>query len=177
MVGTETGAPNPAYSYDKESCHSKEALEITKRHLSEVVSDAEKIGMTIGIEPVYKHIVWNSSVARELLDSIASPALQIIFDPVNLLHPDNLSSRDEVISKAIDDLGEEIALIHLKDYILSGEGADKKMSYLAPGLGEMDYRKILEFACSKKPFIQATLENTKPDNAEAARKYLERCAI
>ena len=125
MVGTETGAPNPTYSYDKESCHSKEALEISKRHLSEVVSDAEKIGITFGIEPVYKHIVWNSSVAREVLDSIASPALQIIFDPVNLLHPDNLSQRDEVISQAIDDLGDDIALIHLKDYVLKEEDRKK----------------------------------------------------
>ncbi|MCR4744497.1 MAG: sugar phosphate isomerase/epimerase [Lachnospiraceae bacterium] len=173
MVGTETGAPNPTYSYDKESCHSREALEITKRHLSEVVSDAEKIGMTIGIEPVYKHIVWNSARAREVLDSIASPALQIIFDPVNLLHPDNLNERDEVISKAIEDLGDEVALIHLKDYVLKDNAGEKKMECLAPGLGEMDYSRILKFACEKKPFIQATLENTKPDNAEAARKFLE----
>ena len=173
MVGTETGAPNPTYSYDKESCHSREALEIAKRHLSEIVSDAEKIGMTLSIEPVYKHIIWNSSVAREVLDSISSPALQIIFDPVNLLHPDNIDERDDIISKAIEDLGDEIALIHLKDYTLKKNADGMKMDCLAPGLGEMDYSKILKFASDRKPFIQATLENTKPDNAEQARKFLE----
>ena len=173
MVGTETGAPNPTYSYDKESCHSREALEISKRHLSDVVSDAEKIGMTIAIEPVYKHIIWNSSIAREVLDSIASPALQIIFDPVNLLHPDNINERDQIISKAIEDLSDNIALIHLKDYVLKDEAGTLRMDYLAPGLGEMDYSQIIRFANDKKPFIQATLENTKPDNAVKAREFLE----
>lgn len=173
MLGTETGAPNTAYSYDKDRCHSREALSLSLRHLSELVEDAEDIGVTLAIEPVYKHIIWNSSVAREVLDTIASPALQIIFDPVNLLHPDNLNERDTVIAKAIEDLGDDIALIHLKDYVLNNKDGEVKMDCLAPGLGEMDYSRIIKFALDKKPFIQATLENTKPDNAESALRFLE----
>jgi hypothetical protein len=37
----------------------------------------------------------------------------------------------------------------------------------------MDYRQILKFMKERKPFIQATLENTNNDNAVASRLYLE----
>jgi sugar phosphate isomerase/epimerase len=43
---------------------------------------------------------------------------------------------------------------------------------MAAGLGDMDYAPILKFAKEKKPFIHATLENTKPDNARQALEYL-----
>lgn len=169
VVGTETGAPNPTYSYDKESCHSNEALEVFIENVKPVVEYAEKCGVILAIEPVYKHIVYNPERAREVLDRIASPNLQIIFDPVNLLHPDNLDRRDEVINEAIELLGPDISIIHLKDYVLEGG----QMNCLGCGLGEMDYERIVEFAASKKPYIQATLENTKPENAVSCREYIE----
>ncbi|MBQ6230588.1 MAG: sugar phosphate isomerase/epimerase [Eubacterium sp.] len=168
VVGTETGAPNPTYSYDKESCHSREALEIFIENVKPVVEYAEKCGVILAIEPVYKHIVYNPERAREVLDRIASPNLQIIFDPVNLLHPDNLDRRDEVISEAIELLGPDISIIHLKDYVLEGG----EMNCLGCGLGEMDYDSIVKFAVTKKPYIQATLENTKPENAVSCREYI-----
>ena len=172
VVGTETGAPNPEYHYDKEACHSKEALEIFIENLKPVVEYAEKCGVILAIEPVYKHIVWNPERAREVLDRVASPNLQIIFDPVNLLHPDNLSRRSEAIREAIDLLGPDIAIIHLKDYVLT-EVDKGELKAVGCGLGEMDYSMILKFAKEKKPYIQATLENTTPTNAESCRRYIE----
>ena len=169
MVGTETGAPNEDYHYDKEANHSAEALEIFIRNLRPVIADAERFGVILAIEPVYKHIVWNPKRAREVLDRIASPNLQIIFDPVNLLDPDNLDHREEVIEEAMDLLAPEIAMIHLKDYVLE----DGKMKAVGCGFGEMDYRKIVEFAETKKPYIHATLENTSPETAEKSRQVIE----
>ena len=169
VVGTETGAPNETYSYDKETCHSEEALEVFIENLKPVIEYAEKMGVILAIEPVYKHIVYSPERARKVLDRIASPNLQIIFDPVNLLHPDNLDRRDEIIESAIDLLGKDIAIIHLKDYILDGG----EMRCLGCGLGQMNYKKIISFAEEKKPYIQATLENTTPDNATECREYIE----
>jgi hypothetical protein len=40
----------------------------------------------------------------------------------------------------------------------------------------MDYTDILRFAKYRKPFIQMTMEDTKPDNAEVARLHLEALA-
>ena len=173
MVGTETGAPNEKYRYDKEACHSNGALSTLTENLKRVVDIAEKFGVILAIEPVYKHIVWNPQTAREVLDRIASPNLKIIFDPVNLLHGDNLPQRHEVIRQAIDLLGDDIAMIHLKDYVPRNDGSGE-LDCMACGLGEMDYRAVLSFAKKKKPVIQATLENTTPDNAVQAREYIEK---
>ncbi len=169
VVGTETGAPNETYTYEKEACHSQAALDSFIEHLKPVVEDAERFGTVLAIEPVYTHIVFNAERAREVLDRIASPNLRIIFDAVNLLHPDNLDRRDEVIGDMIRLVGEEIAIIHLKDY----QYKDGKMQSMACGLGEMDYSQIVEFAQTRKPYIQATLEDTKPENAVAAREFIE----
>ena len=169
MVGTETGAPNEDYHYDKEANRSKEALEIFINNLKPVVEYAEKCGVIMAIEPVYKHIVWNPKRAREVLDRIESPNLQIIFDPVNLIDPECLDARDEVMAEAMDILAPEIAMIHLKDYVME----DGEMKAVGCGFGEMDYRSIVRFAEEKKPYIHATLENTTPDTAVRSREVIE----
>lgn len=170
MVGTETGAPNETYSYDKEACHSKEALETFITNLRPVVDYAEKMGVIVAIEPVYRHIVWNPKRAREVLDRIESPNLQIIFDPVNLLWTENFDRRQEVFEEAIDLLEKDICMIHLKDAVVEGDSVKS----MACGLGDIDYKTVVEFAVKKKPFIHATLEDTKPDNAVAARQFIQK---
>lgn len=168
VVGTETGAPNAAYKTDANT-HSKEALESFIRGLAPVVECAEKYGVSMAIEPVYKHIVWNPERARIVLDAIASPNLRIIFDPVNLLCQENMDQRDEIFEKTINLLGDDIAVVHLKDFV--PEGNDLKS--IAAGTGMMDYRQILSFMKQRKPYIQATLENTVNENAVQSRLYLE----
>ncbi len=170
MVGTETGAPNESYSYDKEACHSDEALKTLITNLRPVVECAEKLGVLMAIEPVYRHIVYDGKRARQVLDEIASPNLKIIFDPVNLIWTDNYDRRQEVIDEAIDILGDDIAMIHLKDCVLDGDSVKS----VGCGFGEMNYDSVVKFALEKKPFIHATLENTKPDTAVYSREVIEK---
>ncbi|MCR5102420.1 MAG: sugar phosphate isomerase/epimerase [Butyrivibrio sp.] len=169
VVGTETGAPNNTYTYDKEACHSDEALGIFIKNLKPVVNYAEKMGVIMAIEPVYKHIVWNPRRARTVLDAIDSPNLQIIFDPVNLLHYENYDQRQEVFEEAIDLFGKDVAVIHLKDGVLNGE----EVKSMGCGVGEIDLTSVLKFAHDKKPYIQATLEDTKPENAMSCLKHIQ----
>ena len=168
VVGTETGAPNAQYKMD-ENTHSKEALETFIRGLAPVVECAEKYGVSMAIEPVWKHIVCTPERARIVLDAIGSRNLRIIFDPVNLLYPGNLNEREELFERIMNLLGDDIAVVHLKDYV--PEGDDLKS--IAAGTGEMDYRQILSFMKARKPYIQATLENTTNDNAVQSREMLE----
>ena len=171
-VGTETGNPNAGYTYDPARSHTPEALEMFIRRVAPVVECAEHFGVTLAIEPVYTHIVHDGKAARRALDAIQSDNLKIILDPVNLLHTDNVDRRDDVIREAIDLLGEDVVIIHMKDYQRTENG----LVSMACGLGEMNYADILRFAKYQKPFIQMTLEDTQPDNAEAARLYLEQLA-
>jgi sugar phosphate isomerase/epimerase len=168
MVGTETGAPNAAYKLDANT-HGKEALETFIRNLVPVVECAEHYGVTMAIEPVWNHIVYNADRALIVLRGMKSPNLRIIFDPVNLLAMENLDHRDTVLGDAMDLLCDDIAMVHLKDYVCS----DGKLVSVAAGTGEMDYTEIMRFLKARKPFIQASLENTNNDNAVQAREFLE----
>jgi sugar phosphate isomerase/epimerase len=169
MVGTETGAPNETYTYDKEACHSREALDTFITNLRPVVECAEKCGVILALEPVYRHIVYDGKRAREVLDRIGSPNLKIIFDPVNLLWTDNYENRMEVIDEAMDILDKDIVMIHLKDCINEGD----KIKSVGCGFGDMYYTNIVKYALEKKPFIHATLEDTTPDTAVESRKCIE----
>ena len=168
VVGTETGAPNEAYKYEP-ACHGEEALELFIRNLRPVVEYAEKMGVIFAIEPVWKHIVWNPERARKVLDEIHSPNLQIILDPVNLLDISNYERQVEIVEEAIDLLGEEVAVVHIKDYIVR----DGKLDSVAAGTGQMDYTAIMKFIKERKPYIHTTLENTVPENALQAKMHIQ----
>ncbi len=168
VVGTETGAVNVDYHFEEKN-HSEEALGIFIKNVRRVVEYAEKMGVILAIEPVYKHIVCNPKRARKMLDEINSPNLQIIFDPVNLLDICNYQNRDEIIEQAIELLGDDIAMVHIKDFVVK----DNALVSVAAGCGEMDYTKIIRFMKERKPYIHATLEDTVPENAVEARKYIQ----
>ena len=169
MVGTETGAPNTAYKYDANT-HSPEALRTFMWNLEPVVECAEKFGTILAIEPVWNHIVYNADRALAVLEGMKSSNLRIIFDPVNLLAMENIDQRERVLGEAMDKLCDYIAMVHLKDYVRQ----DGKLVSVAAGTGEMDYREIMKFLKARKPFIQASLENTCNDNAVQAREFLEK---
>lgn len=169
VVGTETGAPNPEYKMDANT-HTDEALARFVRGLAPVVERAERYGVTLAIEPVWKHIVYDADRALQVLNAIRSPNLRVILDPVNLLYAGNIGERERVIGDAIEKLGDRVAVVHLKDFVREGD----ELRSIAAGTGEMDYTQILRFMKDRKPYIQATLENTTNENAEASREYLRR---
>ena len=168
VVGTETGAPNAQYKMDANT-HSEEALDTFIRGLAPVVERAEKYGVTMAIEPVWKHIVYSPDRAVKVLEAIQSPNLRIIFDPVNLLYPGNLDERGKVIGEAMEKLCDRIAVVHLKDCVPDGDD----LKSIAAGTGVMDYREILKFIKARKPYIHTTLENTTDENAVSSRMYLQ----
>ena len=152
VVGTETGAPNETYTYVPE-CHGEEALQTFITNLRPVVRYAEQMGVILAIEPVWKHIVCNPARARRVLDEIASPNLQIILDPVNLLDISNYKEQTAIVEEAVELLGPDVAMVHLKDYVVE----DGKLKSVGCGFGQMDYTAVLKFMKERKPFIHATL--------------------
>ena len=169
VVGTEIGAPNAQYKLDG-ATHSKEALDTFIRNLSEVVERAEHWGVSMAIEPVWNHIVYNADRAVEVLKAIQSPNLRIILDLVNLLCLENADGREAIFEDAMEKLCDHIAVVHLKDFVRR-EG---KLISVAAGTGEMQYESILRFVKARKPFLQATLENTTNENAVQAREFIQR---
>jgi len=167
VVGTETGAPNVAYKFE-EACWNEESLQIFIKNLRPVVKYAEQMGVLMAIEPVVRHIVCNPVRARRVLDAIDSPNLRIIFDPVNLLESYNYERQDEIIDEAIELLGKDVAVLHVKDFVIE----DGKLRSVPVGQGQCHWDRIMPYMKKEKPFMHATLEDTKPDTAVAALQYI-----
>ena len=128
------------------------------------------MGVVLAIEPVWKHIVYNPKRARRVLDEINSPNLQIILDPVNLLDISNYKDQVAIVDEAIELLGPDVAMVHLKDFVVE----DDQLVSVGAGLGQMDYTSIIRFMKTRKPFIHATLENTTPENNIRVKEYIQK---
>lgn len=167
VVGTETGAPNETYTHVPE-CHGEEALQTFITNLRPIVKYAEQMGVVVAIEPVWKHIVCNPKRARQVLDAIDSPNLQIILDPVNLLDICNYQDQVAIVEEAIEILGDDIAMVHIKDFIPE----NGKLTSVGAGLGMMDYTAIMKFIKERKPYVHVTLENTTPENNIQCKNHI-----
>lgn len=169
VVGTETGAVNKEYRPDPLN-QTEEALEILIKNLGEIVAYAEKVGVTVAIEPVYCHIVHTVEKARKVLDRIDSPNLQIILDPVNLLSTENYEKQDEIMKEAFEKLGENIIAVHAKDFRIE----DNSKLEVSAGEGDLNYPLLLSWLKEHKPYIHILLEDVRPEKLDVVRGYIEK---
>lgn len=173
MVGTETGAVNTEYKYTPEN-HTDKALHIFIENLKRIVEYAEKMGVSIGIEPVYKHIMCNVERTRKVLDAVNSPNLRVILDPINLLNAENERDHEKIVEEAFEVIGKEIDAIHIKDYIVADDGAIL-FEGLTVGEGKFNIPHFLGILKEKKPFINILLEASTPENVKASCDYIRKC--
>ena len=171
VVGTETPA-SAANHWDEDFCHGEEALKLFIDCLRPVVRWAEEEDAAIAVEPVISHIVHTPERAERVLDALKSDHLQIILDAINLFSMEHLDRADAIVTDAIRRLGDKVTVLHMKDY--EPAPGEKRPRAIACGKGHMRYDALLRFA--KERNLPMTLENTKPDNAQATREYLEKLA-
>ena len=165
VVGTETYA-NPESGFS-DPAGNEEAFRLFLDSLWPVVRYAEETGALLAVEPVWYHIVSTPERAARMLEEVPSANLRVILDAVNLLSSRTAGQAEDIIRRAVSLLGDRIEILHMKDYVINGE----EMDACACGLGSMRYEQLLSFAASRD--LPMTLENTVPENAEDARKYLE----
>jgi sugar phosphate isomerase/epimerase len=174
IVGTETGSLNPDFSFHPDT-ETEEAFDTLCLSVERLVKTAERCGSIVGIEPVAdQHSVGSIEKAAVLLSRIDSPALGIIFDPVNLLPRKGLQeSQANFFQRAFTAFGSRVVAVHVKDFRFEN---GKKNEAFAPGSGEFDFPAFFSLLQSSKPGIDVLLENTSPATAPAALDFLRRVA-
>jgi L-ribulose-5-phosphate 3-epimerase len=172
IVATETGNVHPEISYTEENFKEEPFLEVVKS-VRELVKEAEKFGVIVGIEAGVNHPVYSPKVMKRLLDSIDSHNLQVILDPVNLLTVDTYKNQEEIFQEAMELFGDRVVVLHAKDFIIE----NNKLLTTAVGKGLLNYEFILNTIKKKKPFINILLEETKEpfidDSMAFIKKHLE----
>ena len=123
---------------------------IQKERLTEQFFEFVKIGDKYGIDVMY--------------ETVPADHLQTELDTCWV----NVGGEDP--AKFIEKYNGRTPVVHLKDFVRGENG----LVSVAAGTGEMDYTAILRFLKARKPYIQATLENTSNDNAVQSRELIER---
>ena len=172
LVGTETGAVNTEYRPCPEN-HTEEALNVFIEGLRPVVEYAEKMGVCVGIEPVWKHIMCDPARTRKVLDAIGSPNLRVILDPINMFNAENEAHGNDIVDEMFDICKDDIDVIHLKDYyVKDGEIVSRPVTL---GEGRFDIPHLFKILKKEKPFINILLEDSLPENVQISRAYVEKC--
>ncbi|MBB3141870.1 sugar phosphate isomerase/epimerase family protein [Halomonas organivorans] len=169
IVGTETGNVNADIIYTEENFHEAPLTAVIDS-VRELVDEAERFGVVVGIEPGVNHPIYSPETVRRLLDSVDSPNLQIIFDPVNFLTIDNYERQRDIFREAFDSWGDRIAVMHAKDVRVAG-GALKPA---AVGQGLLDYAFLFEWLAPRKPNLNVILDEVELSDLEEIMAFLNR---
>ena len=106
--------------------------------MEEAIRAAEEGDVTLVFEPEVNNVVHTARRARRLLDELRSPRLKVVFDGANIYHKGELARQHEMLTEAIDLLGDDIALAHAKDIDEDGDAG-----HAAAGTGQLDFGHYL----------------------------------
>lgn len=168
LVGTETGSLNKDLSYNIGN-NSEEVFNEVLENINELVKEAEKYGVDVGIEGVVRHTINSPEKIRRLLDRINSDNIKIIFDPVNLIDINNYKTQDEIIKECINLFGDKIEVVHAKDFIVE----DNAIRIVPPGKGILNYELLIRELKIKKPHITILIEDINETYMNESKRFLE----
>lgn len=98
------------------------------KSLEMILPEAERLGVTVAIEPVSYHSMNTPAATRRILDTMASPALKVIFDAGNLLTADAVQKQDALWERVGALLGDRIVAVHFKGETFGPDGAHHSSS-------------------------------------------------
>jgi sugar phosphate isomerase/epimerase len=174
LVGTETGSCKADCSYPPDTARP-ETFDLLCGSVERLIRTAEKCGSIVAVEAVAdQHTVSSIELLDRLLRRLASPALKVIYDPVNLIPAAGLPETQETFfTRAFDCFGEHIAAVHVKDFRIREGG---KTGDLPAGTGDLDYPALLKILLERKPGVDILLENADPRNVREAMTFLRKTA-
>lgn len=174
LVGTETGSCNADCSFHPDTA-SDDTFDLLCESIGRLVRTAERTGAKVAVEAVAGiHTIDSVDKMRLLIDRIASPALSVIYDPVNLVPVNGLrESQEAFFEHALRVLGPSISAVHAKDFRMED---GRKNGLLSAGTGELDYPSFFRVLAKHKPWIDVLLENGNPLTIRDTIAFIKRTA-
>lgn len=160
LVATETTHFDPAgTNAEREKAYAR-LLDSVLR----MVEQAEQYDVNVGIEPVALHTLDTPKCTKHLIDTVNSPRLKVVFDPVNLLFSHTVSQQAAIYHELFDLCGERIAVLHMKDVVYENPAEFPQGNWRHLGEGVVDYQTIFTLlrahGLTEIPLLR---EGAKPD--------------
>lgn len=167
----QLGAPIVALEVGKpaDQQHVAENWKRLHRALAELVEEAERWGVTIGLEAAQGHLIDSPELMAATLEHYPSSCVGVLLDPCNLMNAENFARQDEIIRSSFDLFGSRIVSSHAKDLKREASG---QLSGTAAGLGELNYPLFWKLLERHKPRGFVTLEGVREEQCEAAACFV-----
>ncbi len=166
-VGTETT------NLEKAGGDRKKALPVLIDSVKRMAEAAEKIGVNIGIEPVYDHVMHNVDETLEVLEKVGSAKVKIIWDAVNLLSLETAGDQPGFFRFCYEAFFERLIAMHLKDFAFDAMGKKPARPLFE---GQLNVQALLSLVKGEKalPILrEQALPLRSVDEIAAIRKILE----
>ena len=134
-VGTELEGYMALPLWSSRRNRSSEAMEHAVLVAKELQAAAREADAWIAVEGVWWHVLHSPERVRELKDRSGADRLRFILDPVNFLNARNWRKQREMIDRAMDHYGDDLMLIHCRDFRPTRFG----LIPVPPGKGRFDY--------------------------------------
>lgn len=164
IVATETGFVPLNDPIVRES-----NFEILVETVAELVSEAEKFGVMVGIEGGHDCTISSPVWMKRLLDTVDSNNLQVVFDPMNLVPEEDYTLQDDMMLQSFELFGDRIVSLHAKDFLIEN---GKKSVIDNIGQGLLNYDLLFNLIKEKKPYVNITMEGTSPSTIDSSIKFL-----
>lgn len=167
IVGTETGTLNVTSGYTEDNFAEAPFLTAVES-VKELVKEAEKFGVIVGVEGGVNHPVNTIEKMKRLIDLVDSNNLQVIFDPANYLTIENYLQQEELMEEAFALFGEKIVILHMKDFAIE----NNTLKLVGVGMGKLNYNKLFEITKTRKPHMFCLLEGTTGEQIDKAIEFV-----
>lgn len=168
MVASETGSVIPTLGYSEEN-FTDEVFDELVTVVQRLVKSGERYQTMVGIEAGLNHPLFSNDRIQELIASVPSDFLGIVYDPTNLITPETASKQVEIVAEAFEKFGERIVCLHLKDYVIE----EDRIVSVPLGEGIIPYQAILQIVDQYKPYCYVVLEGTKDEGIKRAVAMIE----
>ena len=173
IIGTETGSPIP---YLDKPDGKETAFRVALKSLHRLVKAAEAKNIVVGVEPVDEfHALSSAEHVKIMIEEFNSPALGIIFDPVNLVPTKGIADMNTFLDECFAAFGNHIVAIHAKDFkMIPSENGLVKSGPLPAGSGDMDWEGLFtRLIKAGKQDVPIFLEEAGPADAPNAFARLQ----
>ncbi|GEM00903.1 Sugar phosphate isomerase/epimerase [Halolactibacillus halophilus] len=157
--------------------YTQKTFELIARTIQDIIDDVKPTQTTYSLEMMPytpPSDVWDY---KQLVDMIDRKAFKIHFDPVNMINsPKCYYQNGTVISNFIEELGDSIINVHLKDILLTSD-LTINLKEVLPGRGQLDYPVLLKKLDTLDPDLPVIIEHL-PDELsyDLASQYIRKVA-
>jgi L-ribulose-5-phosphate 3-epimerase len=146
-----------------------DAVKQLKKSLSEIMPVAESLGVTVAVEPVFYHAMNTPEQTRDVLDSINSPNLKVLLDPVNILSPDFEYNQTDMWQRAFKLLKNDVVAVHMK-----GVHYENDVPVSVPfAKSIVDYKYLFDEMNTWPQTMPVMREEVKPETAKEDVEFLK----